>query len=105
MHMRNIKGETTTKPRGVSVYMKRYYFKVWIDGFEDKAFTVFIDAEHTDDAENKLMERFRYTKHTETHHEIWIDQFEEKTRHIYLDADEKILNKVRCQDFNRTSRV
>lgn len=105
MHMRNIKGKMTTKPRDVSSYMRRHYFEVWIDGFQDKTFTVFIDAYHDDDAETKLLEKFRYNKHTETHYEIWVDQFEEKKRSIYLKADDFILDKFRCRNFNKTAKV
>ena len=109
MHMRNIKGEMTTKPRGISSYMKRYYFQVWIDGFQNKAFTVFIDAHHDDDAETKLLEKFKYTQQTKrsglNEYKIWIDQFEEKSRIVSINANESILAKFRCRNFNKTSKV
>ena len=62
MHTRNIKGNATGKIRDVSRYMKRHYYKVTIDQFEEKVIQVFIDAESEEEAEQKLKNKFRWEK-------------------------------------------
>jgi hypothetical protein len=62
MHMRNIKGNATAKVPRISKYMKRHYFKLWIDQFEDKPIRVFIDVENGEDVEEKLRSKIRWEK-------------------------------------------
>jgi len=59
---RNFKGSKSQKIRGVSKYMKRHYFKVWIDQFPEKVIQVFIDAEVNEDVEQKLKSKIRFEK-------------------------------------------
>jgi len=59
---RNFKGSKSQKSRGVSTYMKRHYYKVTIDQFEEKSIQVFIDAESEEEAEQKLKNKVRYEK-------------------------------------------
>lgn len=40
--------------------MKRHYFKLWVDQFEEKPIQVFIDAEGEEDAEQKLKGKLRW---------------------------------------------
>ena len=62
MNSRNGKGNGTGKIPSISKYMKRHYFKLWIDQFEEKPIRVFIDAEGNEDAEQKLKNKVRYEK-------------------------------------------
>ena len=62
MHMRNIKGNATAKVPRISKYMKRHYFKLWIDQFEEKPIQIFIDAEGEENAEQKLKSKIRWEK-------------------------------------------
>jgi len=62
MHMRNIKGNATAKVPRISTYMKRHYFKIWVDQFEDKPIRVFIDVENEEDVEEKLKNKIRWEK-------------------------------------------
>ena len=59
---KNYKGAITHKSRDVSKYMKRHYFKLWIDQFEEKPIQVFIDAEGEENAEQKLRSKIRWEK-------------------------------------------
>ncbi len=59
---KNYKGGITQRTRDVSRYMKRHYFKLWIDQFEEKPIQIFIDAEGEENAEQKLKSKIRWEK-------------------------------------------